>query len=294
MAGIFPAISSAATLSVEQVNTNYYWSIDNSKFGGLKEQSRIEWEASPLLLKLSEQFAIGSVGVFAGADTNAKFTDNDWCRSADGSHCSNRNPAFGGNKILNYSSDTAKATMYRVGLFYAGDVYRFGNVLGLDSLSIENTSSLFGDFYKAKGLYSERYGRQKFSAGVTSNRTEKYVFDSEYGLRAVKSLNGFVFSITPYIALHNMYMIDHHVLRHDFKNMRFTLLDTALRYGARMAISHEFHGVNLSAGASYGTYKGLIAKSLIWKGDGRKSVGVGAGERGGDESSFFISANYKF
>ncbi|MGR5365906.1 hypothetical protein [Photobacterium damselae] len=291
---LLPICASATTLSVSKSDVSYYWSIDNSKFGGLKQQSKIEWKSSPIIISLSDSFSMGDFGILVGADTNAKFVDNDWCKSNDGIHCSSRNPVVGGDKVVNYSADSARASMYRVGVFYAGDMYQFGDVLGLDSLAIENKSTLYGDFYEAKGLYSDLYHKKKRDDSVVSNRTQKYVFESEYGLIAVKSVGGFVFTLMPFIGVHNMYMVDHHVLRRDTKNMRFTLLDTAIKYGTKFSVKHDFHGVDVTAGISYGAYKGLIAKAVLWKGDGRKTVGVGAGERGGDETSVYLNATYKF
>ena len=290
----FPVVSSAATLDVAKADTNYYWSIDNSKFGGLKQQSRIEWSASPTIITLSDDMLMGEVGVFVGVDTNAKFIDGDWCGSKDGHRCTGGNSLAGGAKNIKWSGDAAKATMYRIGVSYTGDVYRFGKVVGLDSLTIENKSSLYADLYKAKGLYSDLYGYQKVGGSIASNKTQKYVFESTYGLRATKFLNGFVFSVMPFVGVHNMYMIDHHVLRTDTKNMRFTLLDTAVEYGAKLSVSHSFNGVIVAGGASYGVYKGFIAKALTRKGEGVKNVGIGVGDRGGKEASFFIKASYKF
>ena len=294
LVSVFPTFASAATLEVAKMNTNYHWTIDNSKFGGLKQQSKIEWNASPVVITLNENMLMGKVGVFVGVDTNAKFIDGDWCGSKDGHKCTNGSTLAGGDKNIKWSGDVAKASMYRFGISYTGDVYRFGKVLGLDDLTIENKSSLYADLYEAKGLYSDLYGYQKVGRSTTSNKTQKYVFESTYGLRATKSLNGFVFSIMPFVGVHNMYMIDHHVLRTDTKNMRFTLLDTAVEYGAKLSVSHSFNGVIVSGGASYGAYKGFIAKALTRKGESVKNVGIGVGDRGGKETSFFIKASYKF
>ncbi|PSV00711.1 hypothetical protein [Photobacterium kishitanii] len=289
--GVLSSNAMAMSFSVVKKDINYSWSIDNSKFGGLKKTSEITWKASPLVLELSNDFSFGTVGVYFGGASSV-FNDKDWCRSSNGVSCSGSSKG----KIINFSNDTSvEGSLKTAGLFISGELFSFKDILGLDNISISNKTTLEMNQYTAKGLVNDLSNKEKYNKDVTANKTETYFLSSVYYLNFIENYGKFSFKLSPLLGFSDIYMIDHHVLRKDVQHLKFKIMDAGFVYGGSAEVDYKVSPkLSIVLAGEYKKYSGIVAKAVTMSGSDKEDIGVGLGSNQSIETKLTLTAKYDF